>query len=210
VALKLAVTLDGAIARREGERTAITGPEAQAEVHRLRSGFDAVMVGARTARIDDPLLTVRSGPAPRVPPTRVVVDPRATLASDSALLGTLGEAPVGVLVGPGAAQADVARLRDAGAAVWTAPAGPGGLDLDAALDRLWEAGLRTVLCEGGGRLGSSLLNGHGTDRLYLFYAPRVFGPDAVPAFPDSPGISGTVVEARRVGADAMVVIDRSE
>ncbi len=210
VALKLALTLDGSIARREGERTAITGPETQAAVHRLRSGFDAVLVGARTARIDDPLLTVRNAPAPRVPPTRVVLDPRATLPTDSALLRSLDEAPVGVVVGPDAEPAAVARLREAGADVWSAPAGPGGLELGPALERLRDAGLRTVLCEGGGRIGSSLLNGHMADRLYLFYAPLVFGPDAVPAFPGAEDFSGTVIETRPVGADTMMVIDRSE
>jgi diaminohydroxyphosphoribosylaminopyrimidine deaminase/5-amino-6-(5-phosphoribosylamino)uracil reductase len=210
VALKLALTLDGAIARREGERTAITGPETQAEVHRLRSGFDAVMVGARTARTDDPLLTVRAAPTPRVPPTRVVVDPRATLPDGSALLNTLDEAPVAVVVGPAAEAADVARLRDAGADVLEAPAGPGGLALPAVLQRLREGGLRTVFCEGGGRLGSSLLNGHMAQRLYLFYGPRLFGQGAVPGFPGVDGFNGTLVEARPMGADVMMVIDRSE
>ena len=66
LALKLAVSLDGRIAARAGERTPLTGDDANREVHRLRSGFDAVLVGGETARVDDPLLTVRYGLDPRI------------------------------------------------------------------------------------------------------------------------------------------------
>ncbi|HAB29877.1 MAG TPA: bifunctional diaminohydroxyphosphoribosylaminopyrimidine deaminase/5-amino-6-(5-phosphoribosylamino)uracil reductase RibD, partial [Gemmatimonadetes bacterium] len=51
LALKLAVSLDGRIAARAGERTPLTGDDANREVHRLRSGFDAVLVGGETARV---------------------------------------------------------------------------------------------------------------------------------------------------------------
>ncbi|MFP4623428.1 MAG: bifunctional diaminohydroxyphosphoribosylaminopyrimidine deaminase/5-amino-6-(5-phosphoribosylamino)uracil reductase RibD, partial [Gemmatimonadota bacterium] len=44
VALKYGLTLDARIARAPGERTAVTGPESRAAVHRLRAGFDAVLV----------------------------------------------------------------------------------------------------------------------------------------------------------------------
>ena len=59
VILKLAVSADGKIAARTGEKTAITGPEANARVHLLRAQCDAVLVGMGTVRIDDPLLTCR-------------------------------------------------------------------------------------------------------------------------------------------------------
>ena len=59
VILKLAVSADGKIAARTGEKTAITGPEANARVHLLRAQCDAVLVGMGTVPIDDPLLTCR-------------------------------------------------------------------------------------------------------------------------------------------------------
>jgi diaminohydroxyphosphoribosylaminopyrimidine deaminase / 5-amino-6-(5-phosphoribosylamino)uracil reductase len=102
VALKFGLSLDGRIARAEGERTRITGPEAEAEVHRLRAGFDAIMVGGRTARIDDPLLTARGAVTPRVPPVRVVVSARADVPRGRA-------APV--LAGAGARLAGDGRQR---------------------------------------------------------------------------------------------------
>jgi len=71
VVLKLASTLDGRTAAPDGSSRWITGPEARAEVHRLRADSDAVLVGAGTVRADDPALTVRHGDGPD--PQRVVL-----------------------------------------------------------------------------------------------------------------------------------------
>lgn len=82
VVLKLAATLDGFTAAPDGTSQWITGPEARADVHRLRAESNAVLVGAGTVRADDPALTVRHVEGPD--PLRVV----------------LGRAPAGARVHP--------------------------------------------------------------------------------------------------------------
>src|SRR5713226_4312177 len=74
VHLKLAVSLDGKVATISGESRWITGEEARARAHELRHQSDAIMVGGRTARADDPLLTDRSGKKRRRPLMRVVIE----------------------------------------------------------------------------------------------------------------------------------------
>ncbi|WP_369130730.1 bifunctional diaminohydroxyphosphoribosylaminopyrimidine deaminase/5-amino-6-(5-phosphoribosylamino)uracil reductase RibD, partial [Modestobacter roseus] len=56
VVWKVATTLDGRVAAADGTSRWITGPDARAEVHRLRAGCDAVVVGSGTALADDPQL----------------------------------------------------------------------------------------------------------------------------------------------------------
>lgn len=97
VVLKLAITLDGRIAAPDGGSKWLTGPEARADVQRLRAESDAVLVGAGTVRADDPLLTVRAEPPPAQQPLRVV----------------LGRAPAGARVAPALeAEGDVSELLD--------------------------------------------------------------------------------------------------
>lgn len=62
VVLKMATTVDGRIAAPDGTSRWITGPEARADVHRMRAESDAVCVGSGTVRADDPRLDVRDWP----------------------------------------------------------------------------------------------------------------------------------------------------
>ncbi len=71
VTLKLASTLDGKIADREGNSKWITGSEARERVQEMRRRADAIMVGAGTVRADDPSLLPR--PAEGRKPWRVII-----------------------------------------------------------------------------------------------------------------------------------------
>jgi diaminohydroxyphosphoribosylaminopyrimidine deaminase/5-amino-6-(5-phosphoribosylamino)uracil reductase len=95
VVLKLALSLDGRIASRTGSSKWVTGPEARARVHQLRSQQDAVVVGIGTALADDPRLTVRDAPGPS--PLRVVLDTRLRLPPASRLVESAREVPTWVI-----------------------------------------------------------------------------------------------------------------
>lgn len=214
VALKYGLTLDAGLALGEGERTRVTGVESEKAVHRLRAGFDAIAVGIGTALCDDPLLTVRGELRPRRPPVRLVVDTDARLPVDGRLARSSDEAPVWVACADDAPSGRRAALEAAGVRMLPVARGAhGGVSLCAVLDELWRADIRSVLCEGGGRLGAALIDGGLVQRLYLFYAPRLFGPGGVAAFP---GLSEGALDSWRcsdvriVGEDALLMVDRME
>ncbi len=208
--LKYALSVDGRLARRSGEPTRVTGDVARRDAHRLRAGFDAIIIGAGTAAVDDPLLTARGDVRPRVPPLRVVVDAEARLAPGSRLFRTVEEAPVRVYHAPDAAESRVATLRAAGIEARAVSRAEGGLDLAAVLEDLHAGGARAVLCEGGGRLGAALLAGDRVDRLITYVAPVLFGRGGVDAF-DGPVPDGAAWRRTRVavlGDDVRLDYDR--
>jgi len=206
VALKLATSLDGRIADYTGRSRWISGPEAGEWVHWLRSGFEAIGVGGRTARIDNPSLTVRGPLTPRLVPRRVVFDRRAALAGAQQLLDSAREVPVLVV-----AEAPVEAARaDALAAlgVELLPAA----NLADGMARLREAGIRSLLVEGGGRLAGRLVAQGLVDRFYWVQSPVWLGDDGIPAFGGIPGalleqaVRWRVIERRGLGQDTVLVL----
>lgn len=80
VGLKWAQTLEGYIADSRGRSKWITGEDARRYAHVLRSGYDAVLVGAGTVLADDPRLTVRH--VAGRDPVRIVLDARLRVTGD--------------------------------------------------------------------------------------------------------------------------------
>jgi len=215
LALKLAQTLDGRIAEAPGHRTSITGVEARLETHRLRAGFDGVMVGSGTVLVDDPLLTVRDDVPVRDQPVRVILDTQARVSPTARVFRDLPEVPLVIFTGEDAPREAVNQLEKGGARVHRVPRGPAGVSLDSVLEVCWDTGIRSLFCEGGGRVASQLIRGGLARRLYLFVAPFVLGERGVPAFagvgpreawePWEPA-----APARFFGRDVLLTFDRTD
>jgi diaminohydroxyphosphoribosylaminopyrimidine deaminase/5-amino-6-(5-phosphoribosylamino)uracil reductase len=181
VTLKLATSLDGRIATAGGESRWITGPEARAQTHRMRLECGAVMIGAGTARADDPELTARGDPAPKRQPLRIVLDSGFRLPLGARLVATLKDAPLLVIGAEGADPAGQIALNAAGVETALVQASMAGVDLAAALALLEARGKSRLLVEGGGRLAASLIKANLVDRLEWMRAPILLGEEGVPA-----------------------------
>ena len=201
VALKLAATLDGRIATAGGESRWITGEASRALVQRLRDRADAVMVGARTARLDDPELAVRHrGRLVRVP-IRVLADTRLRVPLTARLFSDAHADRTWALAGA-AAPARNRRAREArGARVLAVPSRGGRIDPAAAMRRLAREGITSLLVEGGGELAAALLRAGLVDEVHWFAAPSLLGGDARAAL----GPLGLPRLAARVGLEELAV-----
>ena len=207
--LKLASTLDGRIATASGESRWITGAAARRGVHAMRMNHDAVLIGAGTARADDPELTVRDLGSDRQP-VRIVASRHIRLSDESRLFKSAANPPVWVICSEDAASSDEAsRWRDAGAKVLPVLADDERISPAAMLAALGQAGLTRVLCEGGGMLAASLLAVDLVDELVVFSAGKAIGAEGQPSIGPlgltelgaAPAFE--LVETRRVGNDAM-------
>jgi len=204
VTLKLAVSLDGAVAGPAGAPRWLTGEPARRHVHHLRAQADAIAVGIGTAIADDPALTVRHGRRPRVAPVRVVFDRTARLPLSSQLVKTARRVSTLVIAEqPDEGRADA--LGEKGVAIALATG------LGDALRLLHDRGVRSLLVEGGAALAGSLLAAGLVDRLIIFQAPVLVGQGGLPAIG---GASRTdrlrIVERREFGDDVMTIYAVSE
>ncbi|MEM1383978.1 MAG: bifunctional diaminohydroxyphosphoribosylaminopyrimidine deaminase/5-amino-6-(5-phosphoribosylamino)uracil reductase RibD [Pseudomonadota bacterium] len=182
VTLKLAASLDGRIATASGESRWITGVQSRLRVHAMRAQADAVMVGAGTARADDPMLNVRGCGPDTAQPIRIVLDTTLSLPTGGRLAASAREQPVWALHGAGAAIRSQKALAALGVLPIASELDPeGGVALAPALAQLAAQGVTRLLCEGGGRLAAGLLRAGLVDELALFSAGTALGGDALSA-----------------------------
>jgi diaminohydroxyphosphoribosylaminopyrimidine deaminase/5-amino-6-(5-phosphoribosylamino)uracil reductase len=179
VTYKAAMTLDGRVAAPGGDSRWISSPESRELVHRWRAECDAIAVGIGTALADDPLLTARLGGDAEAGaarnPLRVVFDSHARLPLESALVGSIEEAPLLVVCSGEAPTVARSALERAGAEVLVAPGRDGPSRLRAALDELGRREIQDLLVEGGPTLAGSLFDAGEIDGMRLFVAPVLLG-----------------------------------
>jgi len=208
VALKLATSIDGRIADYTGRARWLSGEPARGWVQWLRAGFDAIAVGGRTARSDDPALTVRGPLEPRVTPRRIVFDRNGDITGAHKLIGSARETPVTVVAERAPDSHLVDEYEDAGVSSLLAA------DLREGLAALASEGVRSILVEGGGRLAARLLAEGLVDRFYWVQCPLFLGDSGVPAFAGLPSelleqvFRWAVAERRPLGDDTLLVLDR--
>lgn len=180
ITLKLALSIDAALADATRAPAWLTGVAARRAVHGMRAGHDAIAVGIGTALADDPALTVRGARSPRVPPLRVVFDRRARLPLHTTLARTARELPTCVVCEPDAPADRRAALEAAGVQVIAAGT------LEHGCLALRAAGVRSMLVEGGAGIVGALWAAELVDRLVTFQAPVVLGANALAAFGSAP------------------------
>jgi diaminohydroxyphosphoribosylaminopyrimidine deaminase / 5-amino-6-(5-phosphoribosylamino)uracil reductase len=189
VTLKSAMSLDGKIAATEGsnaglnpDRSWITGEAARAHVQQLRHQHDAILVGIGTVPADDPLLTDRSGLPRRRKLLRVVLDSHVRIPANSRLVQTAQD---DVLVLCARTDATNKERRQALESKGVrseeiASDASGRLCFAAVLDTLGEMQITSLMIEGGSHVNAEALASGEVDKVFLYYAPKIFGDRAIP------------------------------
>lgn len=195
ITYKAAASIDGRIATRKGHSKWITHTEALSVAHLLRGVYDAILVGSRTARDDNPMLTYRPDEKgsiempeilfPRTPsnlksPLRIVLDAGLSLPASARLFVTETAETI-VITGEDASSERTGELSEMGVEVIAVPRESGNLDLDAAMLALASKGIQSLLIEGGGETAGRFLDMDLLDEVNIFLSPIIIGGrDAVP------------------------------
>jgi diaminohydroxyphosphoribosylaminopyrimidine deaminase/5-amino-6-(5-phosphoribosylamino)uracil reductase len=203
VVMKMATSLDGSLAEAPGRRTPLTSTPANRHAHRLRAAIDAIAVGVDTILVDDPELTARGVYRER-PFTRVIFDRRLRTPSSARVLSTRDAGPVIIVTtSDGAASADRrAALEAAGADIVTARNGT----IAAALERLGERLIGSLLLEGGATVQAAAWDEDVVDFARLYVTPHVLGPTGLPFLAGRAFSSASLFERRvePLGPDVLI------
>ncbi len=203
VVLKAATSLDGRIAEASGRRTILTSAEANRHAHRVRAEVDAIGVGSGTILTDDPELTARGAYRER-PLVRVIFDRRLRTPPQARVLSTPGAGPV-IIVTTAASAARAERrtpLEARGAQIEVAT----DCTLRAALERLADRQIESLLLEGGAALHAAAWDEGLVDYVRLYVTPHVLGAGGVPLLADR-SFSPADMRDRRVaplGPDVLI------
>jgi diaminohydroxyphosphoribosylaminopyrimidine deaminase/5-amino-6-(5-phosphoribosylamino)uracil reductase len=181
VHLKMALSLDGRIATYTGDSRWITGEESLKRVHEIRHEYDAILIGANTAVVDNPHLTDRSEKKRRRPLARVVLDNSLRLPIASNLVLTAREIPTIVFTDSNDTE-KIADLRQE--KVEVVRIAEGGRNLAVVLHELGKREIQSVLVEGGTETAGSFYDAQLIDKVSFFIAPIVI------AGKDAPGAIG--------------------
>jgi len=205
VRVKLAVTLDARLALAARTRSTITGSAAAEVTRQLRAGSRAVAVGASTAMIDDPLLTVRGadGLQSASQPMHVIISRTSVPPTTLRLFCDGGEA-ASLVVSDRAEGTALKTLAAAGILAVTYPYAEGILG---ALRALAGLGIDDVLVEAGPGLLSALWKAHAIDELYVLQAGGMGGNAAPPLFLGPGDAEANVLSPPMHAVDARVVGD---
>ena len=212
VTLKLAQTADGyAAGAAHDPRLRITGAVADSFTHIQRWLHDAIMIGAGTAREDDPLMTIRLPGLEGEKRLRVVLDAKLSLSTRSRLASTAREVPLLVIASQKIPDAVAQDFMDAtGAEVARTATIDGRLDILAALRLLADRGVARVFSEGGPAVAESLIAHGYADEVILHRGVKPLGRPGKPALTPAARESLAdphryrLFETRRLGADEMI------
>ncbi|WP_133127792.1 bifunctional diaminohydroxyphosphoribosylaminopyrimidine deaminase/5-amino-6-(5-phosphoribosylamino)uracil reductase RibD [Legionella nagasakiensis] len=176
VTAKIAQTLDGKIAGKDGKRTFLSNSLCAEFTHKKRLQSDVILTTARTINQDDPLLNVRL-PDMETSKTIAIIDGKGLLNPHAKMFATAKQCYI--------YHADHYKIHDGCPQSFyhAVPAQNGEVDLNAVIKHLGKVGYHDVWVEAGGRLFSALHRLGLVQQSYIYIVPGLLGEDATTGYP---------------------------
>jgi len=184
VILSAAISLDGKLATRTGD-SKLSSRRDKIRVHKLRSRFDAILVGKNTVEIDDPLLAVQGIKGKN--PVRVILDSKATIHASSKILRTCSKIPTIIAVSKKAKKKNLEKLKKFPVVVKVC--GNNKINIKKLLKFLKEKNVKNLLVEGGGITNWSFVKENLVDEAIITITPYIIGGNSSATLVDGNGFS---------------------
>ena len=166
------MTLDGKIGQKN-QKIILSSKFDKTRVHKLRSKFDAILVGKNTITQDDPLLTVRYVKGKN--PIRIILDSRGTIKNTSKIIKTAKNVPTIIITSQLVSKRNLNRLKNLPLDVIVC--GKNQVDIRKLVVILYKKGIKKILLEGGGTLNLSFLKDNLINEIILTVTPFVLGSE---------------------------------
>ncbi len=173
ITLKLAQSLDGKIATKQGDSRWISSELSRNFVQKLRAESDGVMVGVNTVIKDDPMLIPRIGLKRKI--TRIVVDTHLRIPLNSRLVRSSKVHPLIIAVSRSASASKQKKLNKKNINIIKVGIKKNKIDLKQLMRMLAKEGIMNLLVEGGGELAGSMLDEKLVDKAMFFITPAIIG-----------------------------------
>lgn len=210
ITLKIAQTIDGNIAQKNGQSKWITSEESRYSVQVLRSESDAILVGKNTVLMDNPFLTVRELDLPS--PKKIILDSELTLPLDLNIFKNGDRSNTIIFCNQKAIHNRKAKtLSLAGIKIEPLSNEGGYLDINEVVNVLTNKyNITSLLVEGGSQVISSFINSKLVDEIHFFIAPiiiggglQTFGHLNYPSIAKTPKLQ--IIKSETIGGDLHII-----
>lgn len=172
VTVKIAESLDGKIATKDGDSKWITSDKSRAFAHRIRSEFDAIMVGVNTVIRDNPTLDAWFS---KKHPIKVVTDSHLSTPQNAAIFSGNGPVIIVTLPSRPGQVTDNRKALTGKAKILEVKEKSGQVNLRDMFKKLAQMEITNILVEGGGTLIGALFDEGLVDRVMFFISPKIIG-----------------------------------
>ena len=174
ITLKVAQSIDGKISISKKEQTWLTGKKSVEYVHKLRSEYDAILVGAGTIKIDNPLLTVRKVKGRN--PTRVVIDGSLSIPVNSKVIKCSDPQKTIIITSNTSSKRKIKLLSAKGIRVVKLNASSNNqISVKSVVRFLAKQKITSVLVEGGSEVFTQFLEKNLFDEIIVLQTPKILG-----------------------------------
>lgn len=172
VTVKIAQSLDGKIATSTGDSKWITSDKSRGLSHRMRQGYDAIMVGVNTILRDNPRLDAWFS---KKQPRKIVVDSQLSTPQDANIFSKNARVIIVTLPSKPGQETENRKILSGRAKILEVKEKAGQINLKGMMKKLAQLEITSILVEGGGTLNGSLFDEGLVDKILFFISPKIIG-----------------------------------